>query len=136
MTKKNVDRLTHEIIGAAIEVHKELGPGLLESVYEKCLIHVLREKELNVKSQMKVPLIFKGISLDLDLRFDILVNDCIVVELKTVEWFAPVHECQLLTYLNLMKKPKGILINFYCTNIFKEGQKTFVTEHYRQLPDY
>jgi len=136
MTKKYVDSLTHEIIGAAIEVHKELGPGLLESVYEKCLIHLLREKGLNVKSQMKVPLVFRGMPLDLELKCDLLVNDCIVVELKTVEWFAPVHECQLLTYLNLLKKPKGILINFYCTNIFKEGQKTFVTEHYRHLPDF
>jgi len=136
MTKKDVDSLTHEIIGAAIEVHRELGPGLLESVYEKCLIHLLRKKGMNVKSQMKVPLVFRGMPLDLELKCDVLVNDCIVVELKTVEWFAPVHESQLLTYLNLLKKPKGILINFYCTNIFKEGQKTFVTEHYRRLPDF
>ena len=85
---------------------------------------------------MKVPLIFKGMPLDVDLRCDVIVNDCIVVELKTVEWIAPIHECQLLTYLNLLKKPKGILINFYCTNIFKEGQKTFVTERYRRLPDF
>ena len=136
MTKKYVDNLTHEIIGAAIEVHKELGPGLLESVYEKCLIHLLREKGLNVKSQMKVPLVFRGMPLDLDLKCDLLVNDCIVVELKTVVCFVPVHESQLLTYLNLLRKPKGILINFYCTNIFKEGQKTYVTEHYRHLPDF
>jgi len=136
MTKKEVNKLTYEIIGAAIEVHKELGPGLLESVYEKCLIHLLREKGLNVQSQMKVPLVFRGMPLDADLRCDLLVNDCVVVELKTVECFAPVHECQLLTYLNLLEKPKGILINFYCTNIFKEGQKTLVTKHYRLLPDF
>ncbi len=133
MTKKYVNNLCYEIIGAAIEVHKELGPGLLESIYEKCLVHLLKEKGLKVLSQMKVPLSFRGILLDMDLRLDILVNDCVVVELKTVETFVPIHDAQILTYLKLLEKPKGILINFNCTNIFKEGQKTFVTEQYIKL---
>ncbi|KOH46424.1 hypothetical protein NC99_07350 [Sunxiuqinia dokdonensis] len=68
------------------------------------------------------------------MRFDLLVNDLIIVELKTVEFFSAIHEAQLLTYLKLLKKPKGLLINFNCTNIFQEGQRTFVTEYYRKLP--
>lgn len=133
MTQKELDQLTYNILGCAIEVHKELGPGLLESVYEKCLAHLLKEKGFTVQRQQIVPLNFHGLELDCELRFDLLVNDLIVVELKTVDALLPVHEAQLLTYLKLLSKPKGILINFNCVNIFKEGQKTFVTEIYRQL---
>ncbi|MFA5973305.1 MAG: GxxExxY protein [Lentimicrobiaceae bacterium] len=133
MTQKELDQLSYDIIGCAIEVHKELGPGLLESVYEKCLAHILKEKGFDIQRQQIVPLHFHGLELDCDLRFDLLVNDIIIVELKTVEIILPVHEAQLLTYLKLLNKPKGILINFNCVNIFKEGQGTFVTEHYRQL---
>jgi GxxExxY protein len=133
MTQKEVDQLSYDIIGCAIEVHKELGPGLLESVYEKCLAHLLKEKGFDIQRQQIVPLLFHGLELDCDLRFDLLVNDMVIVELKTVEIILPVHEAQLLTYLKLLNKPKGILINFNCVNIFKEGQKTFVTEFYRQL---
>jgi GxxExxY protein len=128
MTQKYLNELTYSIIGAAIEVHRELGPGLLESIYEKCLSHLLQKKEYQIRNQQKVPLTFKGLNLECDLRFDLLVNDSIVVELKAVELLLPVHEAQLLTYLKLLEKPKGILLNFNCTNIFKEGQKTFVTE--------
>lgn len=134
MTQKEVDKLSYDIIGCAIEVHKELGPGLLESVYEKCLAHFLKEKGFEIQCQQIVPLHFHGLELDCDLRFDLLVNDLIIVELKTVEIILPVHEAQLLTYLKLLKKPKGILINFNCVNIFKEGQRTFVSEQYRQFP--
>jgi GxxExxY protein len=134
MTQDYLNKLTHTIIGAAIEVHKELGPGLLEGIYEKCLIHTLRTKGFNVVSQQKVPLDFKGMHLDYELRFDLMVENAIVVEIKAVESLIPLHEAQLLTYLKLMKKPKGILINFNCMNIYKEGQKTFVTELYARLP--
>lgn len=134
MTQEAVDKLNYDIIGCAIEVHKELGPGLLESVYEKCLAHLLKEKGFEIQRQQIVPLHFHGLELDCDLRFDLLVNDIIVVELKTVEIILPIHKAQLLTYLKLLNKPKGILINFNCTNIYKEGQQTLVTEHYRELP--
>ena len=134
MTQKEVDQLSYDILGCAIEVHKELGPGLLESVYEKCLAHLIKEKGFELQRQQIVPVHFHGLELDCDLRFDLLVNDIIIVELKTVEIILPVHEAQLLTYLKLLTKPKGILINFNCVNIFKEGQRTFVTEQYRQLP--
>ncbi len=134
ITQKYINELTYKIIGYAIEVHKELGPGLLESVYEKCLAHLLQLNGHDIKRQQVVPVEFKGIYLDVDLRYDLLVDDLIIVELKTVDAFHPVHEAKLLTYLNLLKKPKGILINFNCTNIFKEGQKTLVKEYFRNLP--
>lgn len=133
-TQKEINDLTHKIIGFAIEVHKELGPGLLESVYEKCLEHLLIENGFTVSRQQSVPINFRGLELDCNLRLDLLVNDTIIIELKTVEFILPVHEAQLLTYLKLLKKPKGILINFNCVNIFKEGQKTFVTELFKNLP--
>ena len=134
MTQKKINGLTHLIIGGAIEVHKELGPGLLESIYEKCLIHILKAKGLNIIAQRKVPLAFQGLYLDCDLRFDLLVEDIIIVEVKAVDMLIPIHDAQLLTYLKLLEKPKGILINFNCTNIFREGQKTFVTEIFARLP--
>jgi GxxExxY protein len=134
VTQSYINELTFKIIGYAIEVHKELGPGLLESVYEKCLAHLLIENGFRISRQQNVPIEFHGLELNCDLRLDILVEDLIVVELKTVEFIMPVHEAQLLTYLKLLKKPKGILINFNCTNIFKEGQKTFVTEYFKNLP--
>ena len=133
-TKKQINDLSYKIIGYAIEVHKELGPGLLESVYEKCLAHLLQLNGYEVKRQQVVPVEFRGLYLDVDLRYDLLVNDLIIVELKTVDAFHPVHEAKLLTYLKLLEKPKGILINFNCTNIFREGQKTFVTEYFKKLP--
>jgi len=134
-TKKEINQLSRAIIGFAIEVHKELGSGLLESVYEKCLSHLLVQNGYKVDRQQTIPLNFRGLNLDCELRYDLLVNDQIIVELKTVEELLPIHEAQLLTYLKLLKKPKGILINFNCLNIFKEGQLTFVTEHFRILPE-
>lgn len=134
MTQKYLNQLTHAIIGAAIEVHKELGPGLLESIYEKCLAHVLQFNSYNLMIQQKVPIVFRGLYLDCDLRYDLLVDNSVVVGIKAVESLLPIHEAQLLTYLKLLEKPKGVLINFNCTNIFKEGQKTMVTELFASLP--
>lgn len=134
ITQKYLDELTYKIIGCAIEVHKLLGPGLLESVYEKCFIHELRLKGLKYQSQQKIPINYKGIELEAELRYDVLVENLIIVELKAVEGILPVHESILLTYLKMLRKPKGIMINFNCTNIFKEGQKTFVNELYAALP--
>ena len=133
VTKEYIDRLTYKIIGCAIEVHKALGPGLLESVYEKCFIHELSLKSFAVKSQCSIPVNYKGIEVNCDLRFDVLVDDQIIVELKAVETIHPIFEAQLLTYMKLLEKPKGILINFNCKNLFYEGQKTFVNEYYAEL---
>src|SRR6478609_5782296 len=135
MTKKELDELTYKITGAAIEVHKTLGPGLLESVYHKCLKSELFLRELSFASEFLVPIHYKGIDIDTELRCDLLIEDKIVVELKAVDAIAPIFEAQLLTYMKLLEKPKGILINFNCTNLFKEGQKTFVNEYFRTLPE-
>ena len=125
ITQDYLDKLTYRIIGAAITVHKELGPGLYEKVYEKCLEKELKDQGMKVECQQSVPVIYKGISLDCEIRYDLLVANCIVVELKAVESLLPLFESQLMTYMRLLKKPKGILLNFNVRNIFKEGQKTF-----------
>lgn len=134
ITQKYLDELTYKIIGCAIEVHKQLGPGLMESVYQKCFNREISLKNFTQASELWVPIAYKGINLEADLRLDVLVEDLIIVELKSIEGILPVHEAQVLTYMKLLKKPKGILINFNCTNIFKEGQKTFVNEYYAALP--
>lgn len=135
MTKKYLNDLTYQIIGSAIEVHKELGPGLLESVYHKCLKQEFNLRKIKFYSEFTVPLNYKGLELDTELRCDFIVEDAIIVELKSVDIFIPIFEAQLLTYMKLLRKPKGILINFNCNNIFKEGQKTFVNEFFRELPE-
>ena len=133
MTKRDINDLTFDIIGAAIEVHKELGPGLLESVYHKCLKYEFELRGINNSSELPVKVSYKGINLDTELRCDFLVENIIVVELKAVIEFAPVHDAQILIYMKLLEKPKGLLINFNCYNLFNHGQKTFVNELYRNL---
>ena len=135
MTKKEVTQLSYEIVGCAIKVHKELGPGLLESVYEQCLKYELIKNGFEVKQQMVVPVIYDLLEMDVNLRVDLLVNETIVVELKAVETILPVHEAQLLTYMKILKKPQGLLINFYSDNITK-SKKPFVNEFFSQLPDW
>lgn len=134
ITKKYLDDLSYKIIGCAIEVHRALGPGLLEKVYEKCLKYELGLQGFKVQQQQDVPVIYKGVVLDTMLKYDLLVNDLIIIEIKAVEEMHPVFEAQLLTYMRLLEKPKGILINFNCKNIFREGQKTMVNELYAQAP--
>ena len=109
---KNQKSLSYQVIGCALEVYKILGPGLLESVYEKALIHELTLKGMTVKSQVEVARNYKGVNVGEGLRLDLLVNDELIVELKSVEELKPVHYKQLLTYLKLMDKPVGLLINF------------------------
>ena len=135
LTKKLLDGLTYTILGAAIEVHKQLGPGLLESVYEKCFLKELAIRGISAKSQIWVPLEYKGLEISTELRLDVLVKDLICVELKAIEDLMPIHDAVLLSYMKLLHKPKGILINFHCVNIFKEGQKTLVNDIFASLPD-
>ena len=134
ITKKYLDELTYEVIGAAIEVHKVMGSGLLESVYHQCMLEELTIRELNFVTEMKVPVIYKQKQLNVDFRCDILVENCLVIELKSVTEINSIFEAQLLTYMKLLKAPKGILINFNCFNIFKDGQKTYVNEYFKLLP--
>ena len=108
----HVNVLTREIIGAAIEVHRNLGPGLLESAYVKCLTHELCLKRIPFKREWPLPVIYKGIRLDCTYRLDLLVGDAVVVEIKSVEALTPIHEAQLLTYLKLGGWKVGLLINF------------------------
>jgi GxxExxY protein len=106
------DPRTSPVIGAAIEVHRHLGPGLLESAYEQCLCHELHLRGLSFKRQVDLPVSYKGLTLDCGFRIDLIVCEDVVVELKAVERILPVHEAQLLTYMKLAAKPVGLLINF------------------------
>ena len=132
MTKKQVTQLSYEIVGCAITVHKALGPGLLESVYEKCLKHELEFQGYKVENQKKVKLEYRGIQIDTDLRLDLIVNDIVIVEIKSIENLLPVHEAQLLTYMSLLEKPQGLLINFYTDNITK-SVKPLVNQYFKNL---
>ena len=133
MTKKELDKLSYEVLGSAIEVHKIMGSGLLESVYHQCMIEELTHRKINFCTELKIPVTYKSMLLNIDFRCDLLVENSLVVELKHVNELIGAHEAQLLNYMNLLKAPKGILINFNCSNIFKEGQKTFVNEYFRSL---
>lgn len=135
MTKKQIDKISYEIIGAAIEVHKVLGPGLLESVYEKAMMVELQMRNLTVKKQQKILVEYKGVPLDVDFRYDLLVQDAVICEIKSVIELHPVFKATLLSYMNHLKKPKGILINFNVMSIFRDGQSTFVNKFYQQLPN-
>ena len=134
MTKKHVTKLSYKIVGCAIKVHKELGPGLYESVYETCLMYELEKNGFTVEQQKLVPVIYDDLILETNLRFDLLVEDCIIVELKAIELVHPVHKAILLSYMKLLKKPQGLLINFHTDNITK-SMKPFVNEYFAMLPD-
>jgi GxxExxY protein len=125
--------MSYKIIGCAIEVHKELSPGLLESVYERCLVYELSKNGYEVQSQISIPVNYKGIDMNCELKLDVLVNDLIILELKAVEMVLPIFQAQLLTYLRLLDKPKGLLINFNCENI-TENLISLVTPKYSKLP--
>ncbi len=135
LTKSYLRELTYEIIGAAIEVHKELGPGLLEKVYEECMVYELELRGITVTRQQTIPINYKGKILDAKLQYDLLVEDCIVVELKAALEIIPLFHAQAMTYARLLKVPKSMILNFTCQNIFKEGQVTFVNEYFRNLPE-
>lgn len=136
ITQKYLDELSYELIGACIMVHKAIGKGLLENIYHQCLKEELMYRKINFSTEMKVPLIYRNKELSTDLRCDLFVENCLVMELKAVSEINNMHEAQIFTYMKLLKAPKGILINFNCFNIFKEGQKTFVNEYYKLLPKF
>lgn len=116
------------IVDAAFKVHQELGPGLLESAYEACLMHELTKRGLTVERQKEQPVHYDGIMIDIGYRIDLLVNDSIIIELKTVEQIIPIHQAQLMTYLKLSKKTVGFLINFN-TTYFKSAIKRIALNH-------
>jgi len=120
----DLNQITDTIIGCAIEVHKILGPGLLESSYEACLLFELKKAGLQAERQKPVPVVYKEINLDCGYRIDILVEDTVIIELKTVDAFKAVHEAQILTYMKLARKQCGLLINFNVT-LLKNGIKRY-----------
>jgi GxxExxY protein len=133
MTQSSLTALSYDLIGAAIEVHSLLGPGLLEGVYEHCLAEELRMRGMEVQRQVPVPLAYKGEPLAYELRLDLLVNDAIIVEVKAADVMLPVFQAQLLSYLKLAGKPKGLLINFHVP-VLKQGIISMVTDLYSSLP--
>ena len=112
IAEMNVNDITERIIGAAIEVHRGLGPGLLESAYEACLAHELVERDLRIERQKALPLSYKGVNIDCSYRIDLLVEDMVIVELKSVARIDPIHEAQIISYLKLSGYRVGLLINF------------------------
>jgi GxxExxY protein len=120
-----VNELTRRIIGCAIEVHKALGPGLLESAYDECLCHELALSGIRFERQVSVPVTYKGVKLNCGYQLDILVEDTVIVELKIAEQLLPIHQAQLLTYMKLCGKPVGLLINFNVP-VLVEGIKRMV----------
>ncbi len=116
-TKEEINRLSHEVIGAAIEVHRALGPGLLESAYEACLAHELSLKHIPFKRQVPLPLVYKAVRLDCGYRMDMIVDGKLILELKAVEHLPPIHEVQLLTHLRFSEMWLGLLLNFHSLTV-------------------
>jgi GxxExxY protein len=129
ISKYEIERVGKLIVNAAFEVHKELGPGLLESVYEYCLVQELKSRNLHVESQVKLPVFYKGKQLEKEFVLDLLVEHEIVIELKAVEILLPVHEVQMVTYLKLADKKLGYLINFNVP-LLKEGIKRKINGYF------
>ena len=121
-----INELTHRIIGAAIELHKHLGPGLLESAYETCLAFELEQRGLSVERQKPVPIIYKEIKLDHGYRIDLFVNNSVILELKSVDQILPVHEAQILSYMKFVQCKTGLLFNFNVLLLKTGGIHRFV----------
>jgi GxxExxY protein len=124
-TQRGRDALTERIIGLAIEVHRVLGPGLLESAYEECLCYELREAQLAFQRQVPLPVVYKQVKLECGYRMDVVVAQQLVLELKTVERLLPIHDAQVLTYMRLARLPTGLLINFHAP-VVKDGLRRLV----------
>ena len=128
----NLSDLTHRIIGAAIEVHRQLGPGLLESAYEECLCRELQLRHIKFERQKPIPIVYKDVQLQCGYRIDILVEGNIVLELKSIEQLAPIHEAVVLTYLKLSGYTLGLLINFHVP-ILKDGIRRYIWREHKDL---
>lgn len=129
ITRTFLKELVYQVNGAAIEVHKSLGPGLLENIYHQCIKKELELRKINYSSELQIPLTYKGFELESKLRCDLFIENSFVVELKSVAEINPIFDAQLLSYMSLLKAPMGLLINFGVKNIYYEGQKTMVNEY-------
>jgi GxxExxY protein len=133
ITQKYITELAYTVIGCAIEVHKQLGAGLLESIYQAAMFEEISSQNIKVATQVQVPVHYKGKLLDPKLRLDMLVEDLIVLELKSVDMLVSIHQAQLLSYLRMAQKPKGLLINFN-TELLKNQITSLVTDVFAKLP--
>lgn len=134
-TKKYLTDLIYQVNGATIEVHKTIGPGLLESIYHKCMIKELSLRGIKFQSELIIPIEYKGLELESDLRCDLFIENCLVLELKATDKIIPIHIAKLMSYMKLLETPIGLMINFNVTNIYHEGQKTYINDLYRWLED-
>jgi GxxExxY protein len=131
--EEGLSRVSGTVIGAAIEVHRALGPGLLESAYEACLAYELSGRRLHVERQRTLPVVYKGVEIDCMYRLDMIVEGSVLVEIKAVEQLLPVHQAQLLSYLRLAGLPLGLLINFHCATL-RQGIRRFRNSHPTSSP--
>lgn len=120
--RKFLSNLEYEVAGACIEVHKALGPGLLERIYHKCLKKEFQLKGISFTSEKTIFINYKGSILDSEICADFLIENCLILELKSVERVLPIHEAQILTYMKILEMPKGLLVNFNCMNIIQQGK--------------
>lgn len=133
INQKYITDLTYKINGACIEVHKILGPGLAEVVYHNALEKEFQLRDIKYKSEFLIPVIYKGQHLNCDFKCDFLIEELIVLEIKAVTQILDVHKSQVLNYMNLLKAPKGILVNFNVKNLYNFGQETFVNKYFSEL---
>jgi len=127
LENQRLDQISHGIIGAAIEVHRHLGPGMLESAYEACLVFEIKRLGIKVEEQKPLPVVYKEVKLDCGYRLDLVVEDEIIVEIKAIEKLLPIHDAQLLSYLRLTRKKVGLLMNFHVP-VLKDGLKRIVND--------
>jgi GxxExxY protein len=135
ISKKYINDLTYEVNAAIIEVHKILGPGLIESVYHKCLKHELKLRNISFVSEATLPFSYKDLDLTIDFRCDLLVEGCLMLELKAVQEIIPFFKAKLIGHMKMAEIPKGILINFNVLNIMKEGHWVFKNDYYDDLSE-
>lgn len=133
ITQKYINELTYKITGACIEVHKILGLGLYENIYHQCLKKELDLLNLKYKSELTIPFDYKGEIIDCIVKCDFLIEDLIVLEIKAVNELYNIHRAQAMNYMNLLKVPKAILVNFNVKNLYHEGHETFVSRYFSQL---
>ena len=124
--REQLNSLTERIIGAALAVHREIGPGMLESAYEACLAFELADRGMNVERQRALPLVYRGVRLDCGFRIDLLVEDVVVVEVKSIERLERVHSAQVLSYLRMINRSVGLLINFNVQWLVRDGVRRIV----------
>jgi len=132
-TQKYINELTYKITGACIEVHKIVGPGLFENVYHECLKREFQLLGLKYQSELEIPLNYKDVIINCKVKCDFLIENLIVLELKSVSEFNNLYRAQTMNYMNLLKVPKSILVNFNVNNLYHEGHETFVSKYFSRL---